>query len=117
PSSSDQFLDDLSRVVTERIGDFYRAPDRAWVLLTPINTHRFVYRGVQISDRDQAFGHLAAAFVAGADDLSPAQAASRNQHRPAVGPVIATGFRVHQRRPTELAHHEDDRGFQQAALI
>lgn len=56
-------------------------------------------------------------LVGFADDLSRSNAAAREQDALRHGPMVATGLRVHSRRSSHLAHHDDERFVEQTTLF
>ena len=81
------------------------------------DAERVVDRGQQVLGRDGPFLHVAAARLAGADDPAPLDAAAAEQDGEAVGPVVAAGVAVDQRRAAELAGAVDDDVVEHAALV
>ena len=110
-----QFVNRFALRVAERVGDVDRTADGGHVRLGPVDAERLVDGRVDVADRDHPVGNVRTPLVAGADDVSPCDAAPADQERPAIGPVIAAELGVDVRSAAELAHHEDHRRLEQAA--
>src|SRR5439155_220089 len=78
------------------------SPRAELVVVIEWATERVIRRGQQVGGRDRTLADPAAARFAGPDDLAAAQAAAANQHRKAVGPVIASRIAIDQRRAAKL---------------
>src|SRR5689334_20578336 len=80
-------------------------------------------RCVQVVNMDPVFSHVKAEFICFSNNLTCLDAASSQPHRESVGMMIAAptlssnAQRLNQRRATELASPDNQRTFQQAALL
>ena len=88
-------------------------PGRSW----SSRCQGLVDSGEEVSDGDHSLGHVGPPLVTGSHYLASLDAAAAQRHRPAVGPVVPAPPRVDVGRAAELAHHQNDGGFQQAPLI
>ena len=80
-----------------------------------VNTHELEHCGGEVLRRDRSFLDAVAACVGRTDDLTVFQATARDEHRHAVGPMIATGGLRHHGAATEFAEHEDEGRVEQSA--
>ena len=74
----EQFVDRLTGPIIQRIGDLYRASDRAHVFFFPIDPERFVNRRVQVAHGHDAARNVVALLVARSDHLAGFDAAARS---------------------------------------
>ncbi len=72
------------------------------------DAERLIQRRQEVAGGDRPLADLAAARLAGPDHLAALQPAAAQQHRKAVGPVVAAGVAVDQRRAAELARAVND---------
>ncbi len=91
-----------------------------------VEAEEFQQRGVQVVDVDRVFDRFEAEFVGGSVDVAAAHSAAGQPHREAVMIVVAAvdlaGVRAglrefHGRRAPELAAPDDQRLFEQSALL
>ena len=73
--------------------------------------------GVQLGNRNRPVGDFLALVVRLADGAAAADAAAGQHGGESVGPMIATGLGVDDGRAAELAHADDERFLQHAALL
>src|SRR5207247_6845990 len=70
PMLREQFQDGLARAILERVGYLHRASDGAHVFLLPVDTQRFVDRGVQIAHGHDAARDVVSLFLARSASLA-----------------------------------------------
>src|SRR5581483_12486349 len=73
-------------------------------------------RGHESDDADGAFDNGAGVLIGAADDLSAADAAADQHRAPGASVMVAAAAAGDLRRPAELAHPDDERVLQQAAV-
>src|SRR5262249_10193178 len=73
--------------------------------------------GHEVADGDGTIGHRGRALIGGADDLAAADAAAPQDGAPGAGVVVAAAAGVDLRRAAELAHPDDERIAEPAALL
>src|SRR5207247_2340708 len=62
------------------------------------------------------FGHEGAPFITGANHLPAPDPSASQEHRPAMGPVIAASIQVNISRSAKLTHGDDQGRLQQSPL-
>src|SRR5436309_1918769 len=90
---------------------------RRHVLLLVVDAQLLIDRGRYIFGRYLSVDRLAAFGVRGADRLAALQARAREEDTARIRPVVPPGELIDLRRPAELAHPDDQRRVQQAALM
>src|SRR2546426_1686306 len=80
------------------VGDFQGTADGMHVLFGPVDSHRLVNGGVEVSDRHSATCRIGTAVIAGPDDLTASDADAAEDHRTTVTPMIASLTLSYNRR-------------------
>src|SRR5262249_40654897 len=104
------------RVHVAVLDDAHRPAIGAVVVLGVIDAEDATDGGHEIDDADGTFGDGGGVAVGAADDLAAGDAAADQHGAPGPGVMVATAAAGDLRAPAELAHPDDQRVLQQAAV-